>query len=611
MAEEQRGPGPEPEVAPRVPPLDEGRYRRLVETLEERHLVYTHDVHGVFDYVSPSIERILGHTPEEFRTHYTRYLTDHPVNEEARRHTDLSIAGEKQPPYEVEIYHRDGSRRWLAVLETPMLAPDGTVVGVQGIARDITEMKRDEERRRETEARYRTLFESAGDAIFVADVDTGQLLDANPCALELVGRTLEEVRGMHQSELHPPDSGASELFARGKRAPGDLLEIDVLHRDGRRTPVEIHGSFIQGAGGRRVVIGVFRDVTARRAAEKLQSALYRIAEETSAARDLNALYRSIHEIVGGLMDARNLFVAIHEPVTDTLTFPYFVDERDPNPGPQPVGRGLTAWVLRTGEPQLVGPERFAELLSRGQVEQLGTDSVDWMGVPLRGHGRVFGVLAVQTYDGRERYTERDREVLTFVSRHISTAIERKRAEETIRHHAFHDYLTGLPNRLLFFDRLEQAMAGALRRKEGVAVMFLDLDGFKPINDLLGHAAGDHLLAEVACRLRGVLREADTVARLGGDEFLLMIPGRVGPESAEKVAAKVLASFETPFPLEEREIRLTASVGIALFPDDGLDADTLVRRADEALYRAKDAGRNRWFFWKEKSADRKTLVPQPR
>ena len=497
-------------------PLGESGYRRLVEAIEERHFVYTHDVSGVFGYLSGSIERILGHTPEEFRTHYTRFLTDHPVNEAARRHTALSARGIRQPPYEVEIFHRDGSRRWLEVIETPVYGAGGGVVGVQGIARDITDRKRESEQSEETEARYRALFESAGDAIFVADAATGTLLDANRRALELVGRTLEEIRRMHQSELHPPGAPARELFEKGQCGAASLVEIDVLHRDGHLVPVEIGAGLFTGAGGRQLQLGVFRDVSARRSAEKLRSALYRIAERTSAARDLSELYRSIHEIVTELMEARNLFVAIHEPVTDTLTFPYFVDERDAEPGPQPAGLGLTAWVLRSGEPQLVGPERFAELLARGEVEQLGTDSVDWLGVPLKSGDRVFGVLAVQSYDGNVRYGERDRDVLTFVSRHISTALERKRSEELIRHRAFHDALTGLPNRSLFFDRLSQALPQAARRGERVAVVFLDLDRFKPINDSLGHAAGDRLLAEVACRLRGTLREADTVARLGGN-----------------------------------------------------------------------------------------------
>ena len=695
----------------------EGLYRQLVETIEERHLIYAHSVEGVFTDVSPGITRLLGYTPEEFSTHYTRYLTDHPANREAMRHTDLAIQGQRQPPYEVEIFHKDGSRRWLEVVETPVLDEGGRVVSVHGLARDISDLKRAEAALRASEKRYRSLFDAATDAILVADAATGRLLDANPMAEALLGRDLAEIRGLHQSQLHPPEQleAALRTFEQaGARA--DLVEIDVLDRAGRRIPVEIAPSVLEEEGGRRLILGTFRDasrrrameqalreserrfravlenvrllavvlgveggityvndhlvqtsgwpraellgrdwfelfspspgearaawraglaggepprgfeselvlrggerrlvawdavalrdargaltgcawlgsdITERRRAETLQSALYRVTEQAAATRDLPELCAAAHAIVGELMDARNFFVALHDEASDQLDYIYFVDECEPQPPPEPAGRSLTAFVLRTGQPQLVPPARFHELVQGGEVELVGAPSLDWLGVPLKGGGRVFGALVVQSYREGTRFDQRQLEVLTFVSQHIGTALERKMAEEAIRHHAYHDPLTRLPNRLLFRDRLAQALALAERREELLAGMFLDLDRFKNINDTLGHAAGDRLLQEVGRRLTRRLRDGDTVARLGGDEFMLVLPGLQHAEDAARLGREILEVLQPAVELDGHELRVTGSLGVALFPHDGRDVETLVKHADIALYRAKECGR---------------------
>jgi len=174
---------------------------------------------------------------------------------------------------------------------------------------------------------------------------------------------------------------------------------------------------------------------------------------------------------------------------------------------------------------------------------------------------------------------------------------RKQDEEMIRHLAYFDALTGVPNRMLFDDRLAQALAHSRRRGErGLAVMFLDLDRFKTINETLGHGAGDELLRSVASRLTGILREEDTVARLGGDEFLFLLPDIDDVEDAARVARKVLAELVTPFSVHGHELHVSASVGIAMFPLDGGDAETLVRNADSALYRAKEQGGSRYQLY---------------
>ncbi|MDD5328524.1 MAG: diguanylate cyclase [Sulfuricella sp.] len=174
--------------------------------------------------------------------------------------------------------------------------------------------------------------------------------------------------------------------------------------------------------------------------------------------------------------------------------------------------------------------------------------------------------------------------------------EHKQAEEHVRHLAHYDVLTDLPNRTLFNDRLGQALIQAQRNRCKAAVMFLDLDRFKVINDTLGHNVGDLLLQEVAVRLSESVRQGDTVSRLGGDEFVILLPEVGAAEDADRVARKLLHAVSLPFRLEGRELNVSTSIGISFYPDDGRNANALVKHADVAMYRAKEAGRNNYQFY---------------
>jgi diguanylate cyclase (GGDEF)-like protein/PAS domain S-box-containing protein len=171
--------------------------------------------------------------------------------------------------------------------------------------------------------------------------------------------------------------------------------------------------------------------------------------------------------------------------------------------------------------------------------------------------------------------------------------EQVRVEEQLVYMATHDALTGLPNRRLFNDRLNLALAHAHRNQEKLAVMLLDLDHFKEVNDTLGHSVGDRLLQAAGQRLTSLLRESDTVARVGGDEFMLLLPEVAQEEDAAKVAQKILEAIREPFVLDGHELQVTTSIGVALYPEDGEDADTLMKNADIAMYRAKDQGRDNY------------------
>lgn len=181
---------------------------------------------------------------------------------------------------------------------------------------------------------------------------------------------------------------------------------------------------------------------------------------------------------------------------------------------------------------------------------------------------------------------------------ITDVTDRIQAENEILHKAHYDALTNLPNRFLALDLLERSLAEAARNQNTLAVFFLDLDGFKKINDTLGHETGDKLLVEAGKRLRAVIGEQDTVARLGGDEFIVMLPGLDCSDDAIPVAEKLLEQFRTPFEVNDRELILTSSVGISAFPEDGDSASELLRKADSAMYSSKKTGRNTYTFFTE-------------
>jgi diguanylate cyclase (GGDEF)-like protein/PAS domain S-box-containing protein len=178
---------------------------------------------------------------------------------------------------------------------------------------------------------------------------------------------------------------------------------------------------------------------------------------------------------------------------------------------------------------------------------------------------------------------------------VQSNAELQRSATQLNHVANHDSLTGLPNRKLFHERLEQAIAWAEEKDQLVALLFLDLDGFKQVNDTKGHDIGDLLLRAVAHRLIGCLRGSDTVARLGGDEFTIILPGIPSAQDAARVATKLLSTLAKPFELEGHLISITSSVGISLYPDQASDLETLIKEADNAMYRAKQAGKGRYEF----------------
>jgi diguanylate cyclase (GGDEF)-like protein len=369
-----------------------------------------------------------------------------------------------------------------------------------------------------------------------------------------------------------------------------------------------------------------QEVADRERAEHLQSALFQITELSSQPGEMVDLFRGLHSIVGELLFALNFYIAQFDRQLNEVSFPYFVDEQRSDPPPSRRGRrGLTEYVIRQRRPCLIDYDEASRLMNVGEIERSNEPvrSQSWLGIPLFADNDVRGVLVVQSYEPNVRYTLRDQELLTFVSRHIDTAFSRRNAAEAVQaanlqleervqsrtreldyanaklqHENTHDSLTGLPNRSHLQHRLNLAWGDFHAHGQQLVVMFIDLDRFKLINDSLGHHFGDLLLTEAAARLRACLRGSDLLARLGGDEFAVLAPG-APLEVAIGIAERILTEFDVPFAIDGHTLFSSCSIGIVSadqqFHQEPAD---LLRDADTAMYRVKNAGRDSYAVFNQ-------------
>jgi PAS domain S-box-containing protein len=278
------------------------------------------------------------------------------------------------------------------------------------------------------------IVENAPEAISILDLDS-RIMRINGEFTRLFGFTTEEAHEkVIDSLIVPPDRSAETVWiAESVRKENKLsLETRRRRKDGSLVDVLLSVSPVTVDGKRAATYASYRDITEQKRAEELNSALYAIAARAHSAEEPQQFFAAIHNIVGQLMYARNFYIALLEPELQLLTFPYFVDEADPAPASKRLGRGLTEYVIRTGEPLLATPKVFEDLVRRGEAELIGAASLDWLGVPLKGGSDCIGALVVQSYNENVRFGERDRDILKFVSQQIATAIEHKRYQEALR-----------------------------------------------------------------------------------------------------------------------------------------------------------------------------------
>jgi len=341
---------------------------------------------------------------------------------------------------EYRIKNKDGNYRIFRNIGRIKLSSDGKSRIVSGIVIDITEYKKTEESLKETEAKFKLITENSIDEIWVRDLNLN-LLYVSPSCIKVHGYTQDEFVNIPLKEILTPESFyyvthilKEELDfdsnPHAERTRSRTVLIKERHKNGNIIWTENQVSFIRDENNKpKAIIGVTRDVTEKIKSDQIREAVYRISEATHTSENLENLFKEIHQIIATIMPAKNFYIALYDKNSDLISFPYFVDEVDEPLPPSKPGRGLTEYVLRTGEPLFASPEVFQDLVNRGEVELVGVDSFDWLGVPLKIKNNTIGVLVVQSYNKYERYTVEDLEHLIFVADQAAMAIERKRTEK--------------------------------------------------------------------------------------------------------------------------------------------------------------------------------------
>ncbi|WP_018412430.1 diguanylate cyclase domain-containing protein [Methyloversatilis thermotolerans] len=418
-----------------------------------------------------------------------------------------------------------------------------------------------------------TILDLMLDAVCVVDPH-GRFLYVSPAFSRILGYDGEEVLGRNMIEFVHPDDRARTLetaleIMSGQPKP--LFENRYLHRDGH--VVHLMWS-ARWSDDRQVRVAVARDITARKRAEAMQAALYAMSEAAHEARALPELMACMQSHLIGLVPAAQCVLALRTDPAGDLRVEYAVDQ---------AGHPL-AHVPAAGRD-------FLARLADGCEARIFRDGLaaQWCGAPVGSAPGCEGVLAVMRPADGPGFSEADAELLHFVALQVATALQRLRLQQRLRQMAQFDALTGLPNRALLIDRMETAIAAARRARVRLAVLYLDVDRFKSVNDTLGHAAGDTLLQVVAQRLRASVRDADTVARLGGDEFVVLIPELRRRDDADAVADKIRTALALPVDIDGHTLQVGASIGVALWPADGEDGRALLSVADAAMYALKRRG----------------------
>ena len=509
------------------------------------------------EFVSDYAQELTGYTPEEL-TDGSVMFGDLIAEEDRDRvweevQAALAEGGRFELRYSVR--RKDGDVRHIEERGQGFYAEDGEVEAIEGVVYDVTERVRAEERLREAEQKYRTLVEQVPAVTYVDRVTDGpdEPLYTSPQIEDMLGYTPEEwLEGrLWPERLHPDDRervlAADERFETGGEPFSE--EYRLFAKDGSVVWVREEAVLIRDEAGEPLYWqGVIFDVTGQKEAEERLRGL------------ANAAFEGIVITDGGkILEANEAYAGMHGYERSEL-----------------IGRSVFDVVA----PEHRNRVRHSILSGHEEPYEIVELKKDGTRIDVEVRGRAF------TYGGRP--------VRVTAVRDIT---ERKAFERRLEHQAFHDPLTGLPNRALFTDRLRQALSRAKRRGGEVAVLFVDLDNFKVVNDSLGHKAGDRLLVAASKRIRASLRPEDTAARLGGDEFIFLLED-TDAQGAVRVAERFSEQLQRPFALGGRRLFVTASIGIATGGANGKHAADLLRDADLAMYRAKHSGKARHAVFEE-------------
>ena len=536
----------------------------LVELSDDA--IFVASVDGLIQSWNPGAVALLGHTSEQaVGRDVSMFLR--PGREEALQAFFKYVrAGQKVRDVESSFVRSDGTLADVRISVAPLADTTGEVVAFVAVFRDLSERKRQEAALRAKETSYQKLVETAHEGIWMVDGEDRATF-VNQRMADLLGYTVEEMLGRSPSDFYFTEAGRQEREQHRKRTLEGMKEsreVVYRRRDGEPLWAVVATTPILGDGERMEgVLAMVTDITDRvkaeenlRASERLFRSLF---SESPAGQILSSSDRKIVAVNRAFCEMTGYTEAeILQNGWDAITPP---DDQ--------VGIFAAFERLWSGELNTIQMER----------RYLRKDGSSLWG--------QVSVARVADDAGRSRY----------VIDQVQNVSDRKQAQQALEHQALHDALTDLPNRVLARDRLDQAILLARRQQTRVSLLIIDLDHFKEVNDTFGHQAGDQLLRQVGERFMAELRETDTVARLGGDEFAIVLLA-ADADAAGKVAVKLLAALERPFIVEGQALDVGASIGIAVYPDHADTADTMLRRADIAMYVAKRSRRTHAIYTRD-------------
>ncbi len=521
---------------------------------------------GKFTYVSDLFQKITGYRDRELIGVPSIDFIFPDDRETVRKNAVQCLKNDSCEPYEYRFIKKNKDLIW--VMETMTSIEWKGERAALGSFMDTTRHKLAEERLHREEKLFKTLADQSADIIAIVNRG-GVILYENPAVAKLLGFLPKERTGQASFQnIHPEDvplvqQEYQRLFE-ADHPSVSRAEVRLRHRNGEWRVFEAVASNMFNNHVVESIIINLRDITERK---KSEEALRQSEEKYRAI--LEGMQEGYFEV-----DLAGHLTFFNDPLCELIGY-----SREET-------LGLSYKMFTKGETA----QKVFQAFNKVYNTRLPTREIDWL---------------ITRKDGTERYIETSVTLrkdsagnIVGFKGIIRDITERKLMHQQLNYLATHDALTGLPNRTLFMDRLSVAIAQCKRNKNKLAVMMLDLDHFKDVNDQLGHLVGDRLLKEIGTRIAGILRHNDTVARLGGDEFVVLLSGLDRSEYAAGVAKVILKSFQKPFILADREIVSNASIGIAVYPDDGGDEESLLRKSDMAMYAVKTQGRNNYKFFSE-------------
>jgi len=568
---------------------------------------------GIITSWNPGAERIFGYTAQEAIGQSTQMLF--PAEQVGEELDILArvAQGEQVHSYDTVRMRKDGSKVHVSVTISPITDSEGTIIGASKIARDITQRVLSDTALKASEERFRALAEALPQMVWTARAD-GFVSWYNQRWYGFTGTTLEQIQGWGWQSVTDPqvlpvilEKWATAIAA---GAPFEM-EFSLRRADGvfrrflnRAEPIkDATGQVVEWAGTNTDIDELNGAVEALRTNQALLRQTNADLRETAVENALiaEALKSTATEkslIAEALYNEKERAQVTLNSIGDAVIctgidgrLSYFniaAERLTQWKSAAAMGRQLDEvfHVVDANSRQIV-PNIMLHAMESNIVEHLPP----WC-ILIRPDGSELPVE-----DSCAPIHSRDGEVAGAVMVFQDVSAARALAERLV-HQAGHDSLTNLPNRMLLNDRLYQGVSAAHRHQDSLALIFLDVDRFKQVNDSLGHPVGDLLLQSIAARLTACLRESDTVSRHGGDEFIVMLTDIDGPRDAEECAEKLLEALRLPYVLDGHELHVSVSIGIALYPQDGTEAEVLIRNADSAMYEAKEQGRDNYQFYRK-------------